>query len=143
MQECGATYPVVLVYVYHTVYVCIYLLCIIHYIIVCQCVCIYYIVYLCVIVCVLYIVYMCSVLLLYVCMCITVLLCVCVLALVCYTHRLTLWCRYAVHCVLGEQAVLLLRLCVVQWCALLSSHCTLALCMRHTVKCLCVLSLCM
>jgi hypothetical protein len=24
VQECGATYPVVLVYVYHTVYVCIY-----------------------------------------------------------------------------------------------------------------------
>ena len=35
VQECGATYPIVLVYVYHTVYVCIYLLCIIHYIIVC------------------------------------------------------------------------------------------------------------
>ncbi len=34
VQECGAIYPVVLVYVYHTVYVCIYLLCIIHYIIV-------------------------------------------------------------------------------------------------------------
>ena len=35
VQVCGATYPVVLGCVYHTVYVCIYLLCIIHYIIVC------------------------------------------------------------------------------------------------------------